>query len=100
MMLLAGGVAGKAGLESRVALTVTLKLLDVHPTKKSATKKSATKKPAALSKEDDERKSKLVALMEQHGGNVTQVAKEMGVARMQIQRWLKRFGIVAGAFRA
>lgn len=35
----------------------------------------------------------LVALLRAHRGNVSAVAREMGKARMQIQRWLKRFGL-------
>ena len=49
--------------------------------------------------EDDGRRSELVALMRQHAGNVTAVARAMGKARMQIQRWMKRYGIDAASFR-
>jgi len=42
------------------------------------------------------------ALVEQlalHEGNVSSVAKAMGKARMQVQRWLKRFGLDPAVFR-
>ncbi len=45
------------------------------------------------------RRDRLVQLMQEHGGNVSAVAREMGVARMQVQRWLKRFGLEASGFR-
>jgi transcriptional regulator with AAA-type ATPase domain len=49
--------------------------------------------------EDAARREELVALLREHGGNVTAVAKTMGKARMQIQRWLKRYAIDAEKFR-
>ncbi len=42
---------------------------------------------------------KLVASLTQHRGNVSQVARELGTARMQVQRWMRRFGIDPGSFR-
>ena len=35
----------------------------------------------------------LVAALDAHQGNVSAVARQMGKARMQIQRWIKRFGL-------
>jgi DNA-binding NtrC family response regulator len=35
----------------------------------------------------------LVALLEKHQGKVSKVAHDMGKARMQIHRWMQRFGI-------
>ena len=45
----------------------------------------------ALSAEDQKRRAELVELLQRHGGNISQVAREMGKARNQIQRWIKRF---------
>jgi transcriptional regulator with GAF, ATPase, and Fis domain len=42
----------------------------------------------------------LELLLEQHNGNVAEVARAMGKARMQVHRWMKRFGIEAGRFRS
>jgi len=42
---------------------------------------------------DAERKAQLEALLRQHGGNIYSVARAMGKARMQIQRWLARYNI-------
>jgi transcriptional regulator with AAA-type ATPase domain len=52
-----------------------------------------------LSQEDARLRSEIVAKLEQHGGNIAEVAREMGKARMQVHRWLKRFGIDPDTFR-
>ena len=49
--------------------------------------------------EGNAEREKLVALMREHKGNVAAVARAMGKARMQIQRWLKRYDIDAESFR-
>ncbi len=41
----------------------------------------------------------LVALLEQHRGNITYVARDLGKARMQIHRWMQRFDLDPAAFR-
>ncbi len=50
-------------------------------------------KPAPLSSEDEALRADLVARLEQHGGNLSAVARDMGKARQQIQRWVRRFGL-------
>jgi len=41
----------------------------------------------------------LVALLEQHRGNISYVARDLGKARMQIHRWMQRFDLDPAAFR-
>jgi len=41
----------------------------------------------------------LVAALEETGGNVSEVARRMGKARQQIQRWVRRFRLEPGNFR-
>lgn len=53
----------------------------------------------ALSEAETKIRGELVQALTRHGGNVTNVAREMGKARMQIQRWMRRFGIDAEAYR-
>jgi transcriptional regulator with PAS, ATPase and Fis domain len=53
-----------------------------------------------LSPGDLARRAELLALLRSHHGNVSQVAREMGVARMQVQRWCKRFRLDPASFRA
>jgi sigma-54 interacting transcriptional regulator/FHA domain-containing protein len=42
----------------------------------------------------------LVALLEQHRGNISHVARDLGKARMQIHRWMQRFDLDPDDFRA
>jgi len=46
-----------------------------------------------------ERRDKLRALLAKHRGNITAVGRELGVARMQIHRWLDKFGIDLASYR-
>jgi transcriptional regulator of acetoin/glycerol metabolism len=39
------------------------------------------------------RRAEIVGLLREHGGNVSAVARAMGKARMQIQRWMKAYAI-------
>ncbi len=55
---------------------------------------------APLSDADERLRAQLVDELRQHGGNVSEVARAMGKARMQIQRWMKRFRIDATTFRS
>ncbi len=47
----------------------------------------------------DARHDELVALLEKHKGNVSQVASELGKVRQQVQRWLKRYGLDPARYR-
>jgi DNA-binding NtrC family response regulator len=49
--------------------------------------------------EEERLRAELVALLEQHRGNVAEVARTMAKGRMQIHRWLKRFGLELDTFR-
>jgi len=49
--------------------------------------------------EPDARRDELVALLEKHRGNVSQVAAELGRVRQQVQRWLKRYGLDPARYR-
>jgi transcriptional regulator of acetoin/glycerol metabolism len=53
----------------------------------------------ALQGEDEARREEIAALLREHEGNVTLVAKHMGKARMQVQRWLKRYSLDPEQFR-
>ena len=43
--------------------------------------------------------AELRALLEAHQGNVAAVGRDLGKARMQIHRWMKRYGIAVDEFR-
>ena len=54
--------------------------------------------PAApLDPEDAAIRDELARRLEASGYNLTQVAREMGKARQQVQRWVKRFGLKSRA---
>jgi hypothetical protein len=42
----------------------------------------------------------LVALLELHRGNISYVARDLGKARMQIHRWMRRFDLDPATFRS
>lgn len=46
------------------------------------------------------RREKLLALLEEHRGNVSAIARSLAKDRVQIRRWLKQFGLEAKSFRA
>ena len=52
-----------------------------------------------LSSEDNSRRAHLTNLLTEHEGNISAVARHLGKARMQVQRWLKRHGLEAATFR-
>ncbi len=54
----------------------------------------------AISAEDQRQRDELVALLKEHRGNISSIARAMGKARMQVQRWLKRFGLDPQSFRS
>jgi transcriptional regulator of acetoin/glycerol metabolism len=49
--------------------------------------------------EHSELREQLIAQLRSHGGNVSAVARDMGKARQQVQRWLHRFGLDPLSFR-
>jgi transcriptional regulator with GAF, ATPase, and Fis domain len=57
--------------------------------------------PEAEPLSDDERaqREQLEALLAEHGGNISAVARAAGKARWQIHRWMRRFGIDPARFR-
>ncbi len=52
----------------------------------------------SLSEDDQHRREEILALLRQHGGNITAVARALRKARFQVQRWIKRYRIEAKNF--
>jgi DNA-binding NtrC family response regulator len=48
---------------------------------------------------DDELRTRIIALLVQHHGNVTAVGRALGKAPAQIHRWMRRFAIDPDAYR-
>jgi transcriptional regulator with PAS, ATPase and Fis domain len=59
----------------------------------------STEPPSELSSADAGLRAQLLAEIEQHRGNLTQVAATMSTSRRQVQRWIRRFAIDARMFR-
>jgi transcriptional regulator with PAS, ATPase and Fis domain len=52
-----------------------------------------------LNERDTRIRDDLLGQLSRHGGNLADVARAMGKARMQIHRWCRRFGIDPNAYR-
>jgi sigma-54 dependent transcriptional regulator, acetoin dehydrogenase operon transcriptional activator AcoR len=53
----------------------------------------------AADAKDTERRERIVLLLQEHAGNVSAVAREMGAARAQIHRWLRKYALDPASFR-
>jgi transcriptional regulator with GAF, ATPase, and Fis domain len=53
----------------------------------------------SLSPGDQRRRLEIIALFDQHRGNVAAVARAMGKAPIQVRRWAKRYGIELTQYR-
>ncbi|MEO8179358.1 MAG: sigma 54-interacting transcriptional regulator [Deltaproteobacteria bacterium] len=58
---------------------------------RSAPDRRSSVPPAELTGADRDQRDQLVALFREHRGNVSAVARHLGKARTQVQRWLKRY---------
>jgi transcriptional regulator of acetoin/glycerol metabolism len=56
-------------------------------------------KEPELPLEEAKRREELVALLKEHRGNVTAVARALGKARVQVQRWMRKYRIRSAVFR-
>ncbi|GAC1341343.1 MAG: hypothetical protein NVSMB23_12730 [Myxococcales bacterium] len=90
VVLASGGVVEPAHLARAVAA-----VLDAAPGP------TVIDEPALANLPESERRQRdaLLAALREHGGNVTAVAKALGKARFQVQRWIKRYRIDRQAFR-
>ena len=55
--------------------------------------------PTRVLPDGEERRGELIALLREHKGNVSEVARVLGRARMQIHRWMKRYGLKPDDYR-
>jgi len=53
----------------------------------------------AFDAKDIARRARMVALLQEHAGNVSAVAREMGAARAQIHRWVRKYALDPASFR-
>jgi transcriptional regulator of acetoin/glycerol metabolism len=77
-------------LESALALAAGGAILPAHlPPELGAERPARLPVPAGA----DELEARLVALLREHRGNLSAVARALGKARTQVQRWVKRFNL-------
>jgi transcriptional regulator of acetoin/glycerol metabolism len=90
-------------LEKALAVAVTLSdqgRIDIaHLPPGMPAKSETAPPPQTLSAQADERRQQLIELLRTHKGNIAEVARAVGKARMQIHRWMKRYGIDPTDFR-
>jgi transposase-like protein len=55
---------------------------------------------ASVASADDALRDRIIALLHEHRGNVTAVARSMGKAPAQIHRWMHRFRIDPDVYRS
>ena len=55
--------------------------------------------PPDLSREDLERREQMIALLREHQGNISALARVMGKGRVQIRRWLQRYQLDADEYK-
>ncbi len=61
--------------------------------------RSLTSASSVRKEEEAARKQELIRLLREHEGNLSKVARAIGKARVQVQRWVKRYGLDAEQFR-
>ena len=77
-----------------------------YGTRKPRAQTQAVPAPAASSEPEHARRSappseeQLRELLARHRGNVAAVGRELGKERMQIHRWMQRYGIVVEEYRS
>jgi len=90
-------------LEKALAVAVTLSeqgRIDIgHLPPGMPAKSEAAPPPQTLSAHADERREQLIELLRTHKGNIAEVGRAVGKARMQIHRWMKRYGLDPTDFR-
>jgi DNA-binding NtrC family response regulator len=60
----------------------------------------ASTPPPAIPEDDASLRALVLAQLEAHRGNISDVSRALGKTRMQIHRWMKRFAIDPESFRS
>ena len=87
-------------LEQSLARAVTL--ADdglIHARHLTSQQRPAEDRSAPIAADDATRRDELGALLARHKGNVSEIARIMGCSRMQVHRWMQRFGFDPETFR-
>jgi transcriptional regulator with GAF, ATPase, and Fis domain len=92
----------EAAIKRAAALAVGPTLLEEHLPKsvQAAIEDYAKPKSSPTERAEAPSESELRELLSRHDGNVAAVGRELGKARMQVHRWMKRYGIVVDDYRS
>jgi transcriptional regulator with GAF, ATPase, and Fis domain len=71
-----------------------------RPTQTPASRAASPESEKAPAKKNAPTEAELRALLERHGGNIAAVGRELGKERMQVHRWLKKYGISLDGYRS
>lgn len=74
-------------------------LIDAQHLPTELGKLPASRPPPPLTSDQATQRDELIALLRRHEGNISAVARDLGKARMQVQRWLKRYDLDAESYR-
>jgi transcriptional regulator with GAF, ATPase, and Fis domain len=80
-------------------LPITVRHAPKPATPRSESPAARNRREGSWTEEDARRREELVQLLREHKGNVSAIAKAMGKARMQVQRWLQRYQLDAETYR-
>ncbi|HEX2571719.1 MAG TPA: sigma 54-interacting transcriptional regulator [Polyangia bacterium] len=75
--------------------TPTPSLMEAWPGGRSA----GSAIPLVEAQEDDHRRAELLALLAEHQGNISAVARAMNKERIQIRRWMRRYALSPESYR-
>ena len=101
MIVLSRIVAVKLALDGPVVIAPHHLPESVRERRAPALAQAARPQPKReLTKTERERRDRILDLLLQSNGNISAVAREMGKARTQIQRWIARYGVDVTAIRA
>lgn len=91
----------EAAIKRAAALVRETTLLEEHlpPSVRTAIEDYATPRGPTPERAEAPSEQELRALLHRHEGNVAAVGRELGKARMQVHRWMKRHGIVVEDYR-
>ncbi len=92
----------EAAIKRAAALVPGPHLLEEHlpPSVRAAIEDYAAPRGPAPERTEAPSEQELRGLLRQHDGNVAAVGRELGKARMQVHRWMKRYGIVVDEYRS
>jgi len=104
----ARALAGDGDVEAEHLPAPVLRALAAHEQASLGPKSSKTaalalkraRRERSLTATEEQHRDELFAQLSEHAGNISAVARALGKARIQIQRWVKRYGLDPESFRA